>query len=52
MLKNENIDPPSDYPGAVLVKKKVDSVSLWTISAQKYFKAIIDNVVKGMSSKP
>ena len=47
-INTDNKEPPSDYLGAVLVNKTGANLNLWTISSQKYVKAIIENVVKGM----
>ena len=47
-INNDKKEPPLDYLGSVLVNKTGANLNLWTISSQKYVKAIIDNVVKGL----
>ena len=52
MINNDNIDSSFDYLGAVLVKKTFDRVNLWAISSQKYVKAVLENLVKGLRPNP
>ena len=51
-INNGNIEPPSDLLRAVLVKKTVDGVNLWTIPSQKFVKNVLDNAVEVTRSKP
>ena len=51
-INNGNIEPPSDLLRAVLVKKTVDGVNLWTIPSQKFFKDVLDYAVEVTRSKP
>ena len=51
-LNNDNICPSSDYLGAVIVKKKVDSINFWITSCQKYVKYVLENLAKGQKSNP
>ena len=43
-LKDEKIEPPSDYLGAVLGQMDIDGKTGWYLSSEKYVKSAIENV--------
>ena len=43
-LKDDKIEPPSDYLGAVLRQMDVDGKTGWYLSSEKYMKSAIENV--------
>ena len=43
-LKDDKIEPPSDYLGAVLRQMDIDGKTGWYLSSEKYVKSAIENV--------
>ena len=43
-LKDDKIEPPSDYLGAVLRQMDIDGKTGWYLSSEKYVKSAVENV--------
>ena len=43
-LKDDKIEPPSDYLGAVLRQMDIDGKTGWYLSSEKYMKSAVENV--------
>ena len=51
-LKNDKIEPPTNYLGAKLCTKVIDGVKRWTIMSEDYVNAAVKNVEEITKKRP
>ena len=47
-LKDDKIEPPSDYLGAVLGQMDIDGKTGWYLSSEKYVKSAVENIKQAL----